>query len=295
MIRNKRNRESILLAAVLALSLSVPLYAGTQQHERSLAVTVEDNDTQDILTLADATGWLGISVADVNGERVKELKLPEERGVVVTQVEKDSPAEKAGLKENDVVMEFSGQRVEGVLQLRRLIRETPVGRPVTLGVYRSGQKLNLTATVSERPSPLGRLRMRRFEMPAIRVPEFDFNFDFDDRGFPSSRPRLGVEVESLSDQLAEFFGVKAGEGVLVRRVEKGSAAEKAGIKAGDVITKIEGEKISSPGELRQAVRQNRDKKTVTVTLVRNRAEITATVELEKPQREGRTVSTRVRT
>ncbi len=295
MREKKRKKEIILLAAVLILVLGVPLLADTPQRGRGVAVHVGKGDTEDILTLADATGWLGIGIADVNAERVKELKLPEERGVVVTRVEKDSPAEKTGLKENDVIMEYSGHRVESTMQLRRLVRETPAGRTVTLGIYRAGQKLNLTATVGERPEPFGTLRMRRFEMPEIRVPEFDFNFDFDGRGLWWSRPRLGVEVESLSDQLAEFFGVKEGEGVLVRRVEKGSAAEKAGIRAGDVITKVEGEKISSPGELRQAMHENRDKKSVSIALVRNRAVTTVTVEMEKPQREGRTVSSRVRT
>lgn len=298
MSERKLKKAIILLAVGLALALGAPLLADTPQRQRSITVYAGD-DEQDILMLADATGWLGIGIADVNAERMKELKLPEERGVVVTRVEKDSPAEKAGLKENDVIVEYSGQRVEGIRQLQRMIRETPAGRNVTLGIYRAGQKLNLTATLGERPEGLGRVRMRRFEMPEIRVPHFDFDFDFDGRGwargFGWSRPRLGVEVESLSDQLAQFFGVKEGEGVLVRRVEKGSAAEKAGIKAGDVITRIEGEKISSPADLREAMYENRDKKSISVTLVRSRAETTVTVEIEKPQREGRTISSRVRT
>ena len=297
MSERKLNKEVILLAVALALAPGVPLLADTPPRQRSVTVYAGD-DAQDILTLADATGWLGIGIAEVNAERMKELKLPEERGVVVTGIEKDSPGEKAGLKENDVIVEYSSQRVEGARQLRRLIRETPAGRNVTLGLYRAGQKLNLTATLGERPESFGALRMRRLEMPEIRVPHFEYDFDFDGRawlgGFGRSRPHLGVEVESLSDQLGQFFGVKEGEGVLVRHVEKGSAAEKAGIKAGDVITRIESEKISDAGDLREAMYENRDRKSISVTLVRNRAETTVTVEIERPRREGRTISSRVK-
>ncbi len=297
MSESKRNKAVILLAMALTLALAVPLSADAPQAKRGFTVITGD-DPQNVLTFADVTGWLGIGIAEVNAERMKELKLPEERGVVVTRVEKDSPAEKAGVKENDVIVEYSGQRVEGTGQLQRMIRETPAGRNVALGVYRAGQKLSLTATLGERPGAFGALRMRKLEMPAVRIPDFDFDFDFDGRGwarsFGRSRPQLGVEVESLSDQLAQFFGVKEDEGVLVRHVENGSAAEKAGIKAGDVITRIEGEKIASPAHLREAMHENRDKKTVSVTLVRNRAETTVTVEIEKPRREGRTISSRVK-
>ena len=197
MIERKRNRMVILLAVALALALGVPLLADTPQRQRGYTVyggccsagvlaglvqgrleggatgRFTGDDQENILTFADATGWLGIGIAEVNAERMKELKLPEERGVVVTGVEKDSPGEKAGLKEDDVIVEYSSQRVEGARQLRRLIRETPVGRKVTLGLYRAGQKLNLTATIGERPEGFGALRRGWLEMPEIRVPHFE--------------------------------------------------------------------------------------------------------------------------
>jgi S1-C subfamily serine protease len=293
MSEGRLKKGSILLAVTLILVLGVAFTTAKAQSRRSVTVQVGD-EPEEVMIIGDGSGWLGISIAEVTAQQVKELKLPEERGVVVKSVETGSPAEKAGLKENDVIVEYAGHRVEGTRQLRRLILETPAGRSVTLGVYRAGQKQSLTATLAERREHFPGMHMGKLVTPDIHIPSFDFEFDGGGwMRLDGSRPRLGVEVESLSDQLAQFFGVAEGEGVLVRSVQKGGAAEKAGIKAGDVITKIEGEKISETRDVRQAMYKNRDKKSVAITAVRNRAETTFTVEIEKPQREKRTISSRV--
>ena len=93
------------------------------------------------------TSWLGIGVVDITSERAKALKLKDEHGAEVTQVDEDSPAAKAGIKESDVVLEYNGQRVEGQEQLGRLVRETPPGRQVKIGVWRNGAAQTLTATL----------------------------------------------------------------------------------------------------------------------------------------------------
>ncbi len=232
--------------------------------------------------------YLGIGVAEVDAERAKALKLPEERGVEITRVEPDSPAEKAGLKVGDVVLEYNGQRVEGTQQFVRLVRETPPGRRVTLVISRDGATQTVTATLGRRRYPDWPLGPEfRTDMERLRTELDRMRREMREVGprvYMSWRSALlGVEAESLTDQLAEFFGVK--EGVLVRSVLKGTPAEKAGLKAGDVITKVDGEAVRTPDEVARKLRGARSKGTVPLTIVRNRAEMTVNVTL--PAERGR--------
>ncbi|MDW8132020.1 MAG: PDZ domain-containing protein [Bryobacterales bacterium] len=245
-----------------------------------------------------ARSYLGIGVAEIDAERAKALKLAEERGVEITRVEPDSPAEKAGLKVGDVVLEYNGQRVEGTQQFMRMVRETPPGRRVTLLISRDGATQTVTATLGRRRDadwPLGpefrasieRLRGELERMGREWRPEWG-------RVFVSMRTTLlGVEAESLNEQLAEFFGVK--EGVLVRSVLKDTPAEKAGLKAGDVITKVDGETVRSPDQILQKLRSAQAKGTVSLTIVRNRKEMTVNVTLPAERARPRTERPRPRT
>jgi serine protease Do len=233
--------------------------------------------------------YLGVGVAEIDSERAKVLKLREEHGVEVTMVEEDGPAAKAGIKAGDVVLEYNGQRVEGTAQFVRLVRETPSGRQVRLLVNRNGSTQTLTATLGER-------RLSGMHIPALG-PEFSrdmeklqenlqgLRWQMPDvpTGFMSWRSgMLGVEAEGLNPQLAEFFGVK--EGVLVRSVVKDSPAEKGGLKAGDVITKIGETKVTSPREVGNALRSLSSRKNVPVHLIRNKQETTVSVSLdERPE------------
>ena len=235
------------------------------------------------------TPYLGINAVDITSDRAKALKLKDERGVEITSVDAESAAAKAGLKEGDVVLEYNGQHVEGWEQLRRLVSETPINREVKIGVWRNGAAQTLTATVGSRKdarangeaivTPFGGNSFR-FRIgpaptppfpPAIEIPEF--------RTFAQNRS-IGIFGESLGqeEQLAEFFGVKSG--ILIRSVVQGSAAEKAGIKAGDVLTRIDDTVVSSPSEISSALLAAGSKRTFTVTVVRNKKEIALTVTLE---------------
>jgi serine protease Do len=229
--------------------------------------------------------FLGVGVADVNAERAKALKLQEERGVEITNIEDDSPAAKAGLLKSDVVLEYNGQRVEGTEQFVRLVRETPPGRQVKLLISRNSATRTVTATIGQRKSAG---RSGAIVVPRINIPEFRVQMPDIPTAMMSWRSgSLGIEAESVGAQLAEFFGVK--EGVLVRSVMKASAAEKAGVKAGDVITKVDATRVSSPREITSAIRANGGG-TFPVTLVRERKEttLTVTVDQTRSERENRT-------
>ena len=206
--------------------------------------------------------YLGVNLAEIDGARARELRLKETTGVEITRVEEGSPAEKAGLKPNDVVLEYNGQRVEGMEQFGRLVRETPGGREVKLVISRNGATQTVTATVAARKVRAFGGNIKDFlpEMPEIRMPDMPQVFSV------WRSPVLGVEADALGPQLAAFFGVK--EGVLVRSVLKDSAAEKAGIKAGDVITKVDGAVVTTPNELSNAAHSASSKRIFALELMR---------------------------
>jgi serine protease Do len=231
--------------------------------------------------------WLGVETQEVNSEKAKELKLPGEQGALIGKVLSDSPAAKAGLKENDVVTEINGQRVEGTTQFRRMIREIPAGRTVRLSVWRDGKQQSITATLGkaeERHSAMMKVSPRAF---AFRVPEMPEipdvpNFEWNGGRFFGGKPRLGIDAEDLSGQLGGYFGAPDGEGILVRNVNNDTPAAKAGLKAGDVITTLNGERIRTTGELREKLAGVEAGKTATLGVVRNKSNVTLTVELPAP-------------
>jgi serine protease Do len=239
----------------------------------------------------EGSSWLGVETHEVTADNAKELKLPAERGVLLGKIAPDSPAAKAGLKEKDVVTEVNGQRVEGAAQFRRIIREIPAGRSVQLTVWRDGRSQTLTATLGKAeerrhgfkimaPTP-GAFAFRMPDAPMIPdIPPMEWNGTM----ILGGQPRLGIDAEDLSGQLGTFFGAPDGEGILVREVNEGSPAEKAGLKAGDVITSLNGERIRSIGDLREKLSAKHDEKDKTVKLgvLRNKSVVPLTVELPAP-------------
>jgi serine protease Do len=256
-------------------------------------------DDLNIVVDDDGSSWLGVETHEVTADKAKELKLSAERGVFLGKIVPDSPAAKAGLKENDVVMEINGQRVEGAAQFRRMIHEIPAGRSIQLTVWRDGRAQTISATLGKSEEGHHAMRMVgptpgtfAFRMPDMpEIPSMDWNGGMVFGG----QPRLGIDAEDLSGQLGAFFGAPDGEGILVRDVNSGSAAEKAGVKAGDVITSLNGERIRTVGELREKLSAKRDGKDRTVKLgvLRNKSEVSLTVELPAPaERTKRLVSRR---
>ena len=226
-------------------------------------------------------GRLGVSVADVEGT--------DARGVRIEEVEQESPAETAGFQKGDIVVEFDGERVRSARQFTRLVSETPAGRQVSAAVTRGGQRVALTVTPRESSSvsmfspdqkrALEMLEDRVYALPAPVPPR------------PPSAPRaprapqppaierffysgnqLGVTTNSLSDQLQEYFGAKGG--LLVTSVTKDSAAEKAGVKAGDVIVSVNGRSVDDPFELRESMQHLEAGEEFTLEIVRDRKSMT---------------------
>jgi serine protease Do len=246
----------------------------------------------------DGSSWLGVETHEVTADKAKELKLPAERGVVLGKIVPDSPAAKAGLKENDVLTEINGQRVEGAAQFRRMIHEIPAGRTIQLTVWRDGRMQTISATLGKSEQSRHAMKMMTptpgtfaFRMPEIpEIPSMEWNGSL----LLGGQPRLGIDAEDLSGQLGAFFGAPDGEGILVREVNSGSPAEKAGVKAGDVITSLNGERIRTVGELREKLSAKRDEKdrTVKLGMLRNKSEISLNVELPAPAPRGKRLISR---
>jgi membrane-associated protease RseP (regulator of RpoE activity) len=234
--------------------------------------------------------YLGVDIRDISKDRMDALKLKEERGVEITAVDRDAPAGKAGLREHDVILSFNNTPVSSEEQLRRLIRETPSGRTVTLGISRDGAALNVPVQLADHNQIFGRNRVIEIpDMPAMpEIPDMANRFDVPGPNIYVLRNTsavLGVQTENLTSQLGDYFGVKNGEGVLVRSVEKGSPAEKGGLKAGDVITRIGDEKLSDRSDLARLMRKYRNGGKLSLGVVRDKHEQTLSVDL--PQRGSR--------
>jgi hypothetical protein len=231
--------------------------------------------------------YLGVDTRDVTPDRLAALHLKDERGVEVTMVDQDAPAGKSGLKEHDVILSVNNQPVESVEQLRRMIREIPAGRTITMGISRDGQPLTVTAQLAQHSKVANMDQDFHFNMPAIHIPpinmpEMDVPVSVVVIHSPS---RSGLMVESLTPQLGDFFGVKNGNGVLVRSVEKGSRAEQGGFRAGDVIVKVNGAVVNDAGDFTRLLR-GRTQNKASITVMRDRKEQTLTLALPEPRRSG---------
>jgi predicted metalloprotease with PDZ domain len=246
---------------------------------------------------------LGVSLDDTEGDV---------RGAKVRSVEKDSPAEKAGLKEGDVVVRFDGEAVRSASQLARLVRETPVGRSVPIDVTRGGARQTLTATLAEDNRAVHVFSGAGGDF-AIDMPNFDiqvpeppappevphagvphawtwrsaprtFGLGGRDFRFFAGGPRkLGIEYMEIGDQLAAYFKLPGKSGVLVSSVDADGPAAKAGMRAGDVILKLDGREVEDGGDLRDAVSEAEGGREVTVTVQRDGRPLDLKVTLAKPE------------
>jgi hypothetical protein len=240
---------------------------------------------------AGTSSYLGVDIADITSDRLGALKLKEEQGVEVTMVDQDAPAGKAGIKEHDVILTMNGTAIESKTQLQRIIHETPPGRVVALGLSRDGQPLTIKVQLADRRSEFAHMAPKdgswgkdfKVEIPPIpNIPPIHNLPDFEVPNMGvmvvHSSVRSGLMVENLTPQLGDFFGAKNGNGVLVRSVEKGSRAEKAGLRAGDVITRVGDQPVHdtsdfthalhthSAGSVRVGVLRDKKEQTLTLTL-----------------------------
>lgn len=251
---------------------------------------------------------LGVRLEEVDKDAVTRLKLKEEKGALVTEVLKDSAAEKAGILKDDVILKFQGEPVLTAAQLSRLVREVPAGRSVDIDLVRNGAPVRVAATIEkaewkgdgpdvpdmadldqhlqEKLGKLGDLRFKSREGEFPRV----FNFKLDENGpmafSRAGRGRLGITYTEIEGQLARYFKSPKESAILVNSVLEGSAAEKAGIKAGDLLVKLGGATIEEANDLREAVSDLEAGKPSPVTVWREGVNVDLSVTIEAPRNTG---------
>jgi serine protease Do len=238
-------------------------------------------------------GYLGISGSDVDNDRAAALKLKEATGAEIISVDRDAPAGKAGLRVHDVILQLNGQPVAGEAQLSRMLRETPAGHKINLLISRDGQLLNFTIQLADRATVEQNAWTQQMVVPAPDDDETIFLEGPSGHGsgngffgaFSLGSPSVGVELDVLGSQLADYFGVKDHQGLLVKHVADNSPASRAGLKAGDVITQANGQKMATLGEWMKMLHANRGKQ-VQLTLVRNHKEETVTLEAASGKNHG---------
>lgn len=218
------------------------------------------------------SAYLGVDVSDITADRLGALKLKEEKGVEVTMVDQDAPAGKAGIKEHDVILTMNGEAVESEAQLRRMIHETPAGRIVTFGLSRDGQPLTVKVQLGDRRKEFSYIapKAKEFHIEIPPIPNMDFEIPAISVVVAHSSARSGLMVENITPQLGEFFGTKNGNGVLIRSVEKGSRADKAGFRAGDVVVKVNGQLVRDTSDFSNALRSSNG--AISIIVMRDRKE-----------------------
>ena len=251
---------------------------------------------------------LGVRVEEVDKDVVARLQLKEEKGALVSEVLKDSAAEKAGFRKDDVILKFQGESVLTAAQLRRLVIDQPAGRKVDIDVIRAGAPVRLTATLEN-----GEWSSNGMDLPEVedlkerlndrmsrlddlkfksREGEFPhaFNFRLDENSplfTRTGRGRLGITYTEIEGQLARYFKAPKDNAILVNSVVEGSAAEKAGMKAGDLLVKLGGTSIEGASDLTDAVGGLEAGKPSPLTVWRDGRSVDLSVTVETPGKPGR--------
>ncbi|MFY9611111.1 MAG: PDZ domain-containing protein [Blastocatellia bacterium] len=218
--------------------------------------------------------FLGVELQEVTRESAQRLKLSAERGALIENVTPESSAAKGGLKKDDVIVKWNGELIESAREVSRRIRETPAGRTVRLGVVRDGNETESSVTLGERREYATRVRVAPAAAVARVRPARE------SRVMVRDRYRMGVSLQSMSPQLAEYFGLTGRNGALVLYVYPDSPAANAGIKAGDVILSVGGETTDDPIKVHEALKSKAEG-SIEIRVLRDKQEKTLTVQLEK--------------
>jgi serine protease Do len=239
-------------------------------------------------------GYLGVDVRDISPEQVSALKLHDGHGAEIIMVDHDAPAGKCGLREHDVLLQMNGQAIEGRDQVRRILHDLQPGRPVQLIISRDGQSMTVNTQMSSREE-VERVAWEQHLTPAESQASADLgevtqsspgaartgnSFLGGTLGGPMY---TGAVLEKMTAQLADFFGVPSGAGLLVRSVQPNSPAALAGMHAGDVVLRAASRIVSSTGDWVRALKASRNKP-VPVVVLRDKKEQTLTLALDTKKR-----------
>ena len=263
-----------IVSVFVALCLAAPASAGSKSKKDRAADAEKSYEKAVVISKKGDRPFLGVNMQELDEDLRKGLDVKTKGGVLITEVVEDSPAEEAGIEDGDIIVEFDGQAVDSPSELRELVGEAEVGEKVKVKVVRDGKPKTITVTMGEYPDDA---------LWSVVSPE---HFQWFDEGTgvflrAFGKGRLGVKATDVNEDLGPYFGVKEGEGVLVLDVVEGSVGEKMGIKAGDVITSVDGKKIGSVAELKEIVGEVEGGEEFDVALVRSKKKVTLQGEMDE--------------
>ena len=279
-----RIRNLLMLSAILMFVSASALAQST-----TLAPPTPPDESTAFSFYFDGSNYLGILPEEINSSNMSKYGLSAPRGVGVSRVSAGSPAEKAGLKKGDVILQFDNEPVTSTRKLFRLIGEAAPEQIVRLTISRNGAEQQMNVTLGQRedaprafralsPEQRGNFRLNVPSAPRalIENPQaFSFNL--------GSNRRIGISSTALTKQLADYFGVSSGHGLLVTSVTENSPASKAGLRAGDCITEVNGEKIEGAEGFIRAINRKEDGE-VTLMIIRERSQ--RTIKLTPERKSG---------
>ena len=250
-------------------------------------------------TVRGAQGYLGVDMRDVPADQVVALKLKEARGAEIILVDHDAPAGKAGLREHDVVLQMNGQAINGEDQIRRMLHELAPGKAITLVVSRDGQQITVTTQMANREEVERQAWEQHLTVPEPQAPPSDTaGSDFSPTSpGPSMRGNsfiggmlmnpsyTGAMLEQMSTQLADYFGVSSGVGLLVRSVQPDSPAALAGMRAGDVVLQADARPVANTNDWAKAIK-NSQGHPLTIVVMRDKKQQTLTLTPDSKKRSG---------
>lgn len=282
-----------IVVAFLSLVLSVTAPAvvslAADQEDQSVDMdepsSHDDDDDSSSRSGRSNRGYLGVSVQRLRHSLRNAFDIPENvNGLIISKVHDDTPADRAGLRDKDVIVRFNGKSVDSEDGFTRMIRATRPGSQATITVWRDGKTIDLAATMAPvsdsewswndddgvtvvPPTPRG--------APVPPVPPQAFSMFSEDRG------HMGVHLQDLNPDIAEYFSAPDARGALVWQVVEDSPAEAAGIKAGDIVVGVEGKDVSDSQDLREILADFEADETVSVRILRRGREQTLQVTLDE--------------
>jgi len=247
------------LAALMLMCMTLPAVSAEPHGEHSrMAVWRADTD--------DGGGWLGVSIQDMTPRLARSLDVETTMGALVSNVIEESPAEAAGINDEDIIVEFDGRKIVDSEDLMDRVCEKKPGDEVGLVLMRGSERKSLTVT-------LGKQKNRHafaFTPPPMVSPHVQVYM---------SHSSLGMEVEEIGDQLSEYFGAPGNEGVLVTEVDEEGPAHKAGLKAGDILLKVGSQTIHEPDDIWDEVEEHKKGEMVSLEVLRDKTRTTLSMEI----------------
>ncbi len=246
-----RHNTKLLLSAVLVVALLVVI-AGAKSDRYEGA-------------------WLGVYTQTVDDDLAEAFDLAVDYGSIINEVVDDSPADEAGLHEDDIIISINGQKIWTAEDLTDLLDDSETGDKAELIIMRDNDEKAITVVLGERPN-------RYYIAPRIgKLPKLGKGLTFFDSKY--SRSYIGVSLSDLSDQLGEYFGAEKGRGALITEVEKDSPAEEAGLRAGDVIVAVDDERVVDYGDVKELISEMDPGDKANVRVLRDRKETDIAVEV----------------